>query len=95
MSHSNHRHKESSMCTPVNLGVGGLVVAKLYDVLHVRLRLPVGHEILSGLKALRDCIIPGFRDSSPERNGSNYDISVTLEKAPRIDTVQVRTSSGT
>ena len=45
--------------------------------------------------ALRDRIISAFRDSRSERNGSNYDISVTLEKPPRIDTIQVRTSSGT
>lgn len=83
--------KESSMCALVNLGVDGLMVAKLCDVLHVQLRLPIGHEILPRLKALRDWVVSGFRDSSPERNGSNYDISAILEKPPRIDTVQVRT----
>ena len=72
--------------------ISAVTVADLYDVLHVRLRLPC--QSATGpcpkLKALWDWIVSSFRDSSPECNGSNCDISVALEKPLGEDTVQVR-----
>ena len=67
-----------------------IMVAELHDVLHVRLRLPVGLGSSPKLKTLWDWILSSFRDSSPERNASKCDISMILEKPLGIGTVRVR-----